>query len=154
MLGREELKELRTEFWTAFGIVMKPHHSETGFNVRWTNYRTGVKDLYFRLDMEGKRAVVAIDFQHSDEGIRDLFWEQFNEYKAYFHSTMEEEWIWDDRYHPHLDIARARVWNFKEGVSLYKKETWPEAFAFLKSNMIKLDSFWNDVRLTFIELSR
>jgi len=154
MLSREELKALRTEFWTAFGTVMKPHHSETGFNVRWTNYRTGVKDMYFRMDMDGKRALIAVDFQHPNAGIRDLFWEQFNEYKAYFHSSMEAEWIWDENFHPPTGIPRARVWIDLGGVSLYKKETWPEAFAFLKSNMLKLDAFWSDVRLTFVELSR
>ena len=154
MLSREELKELRTEFWTAFGNLMRPHSSETGFNVRWTNYRTGVKDLFFRLDMDGKTATIAIDFQHPDDGIRQLFWEQFMEYKTYFHEVTGGEWQYNDLLFTNDGRPYARVFRIRENVSLYRKETWPDAFAFLKENLLVLDSFWSDVRLTFIELSR
>lgn len=154
MFQREELKAIRTEFWTVFGNIMKHQFSETGIRVRWTNYRTGVKDFYFRLDADGKKAAVYIDFQHADPEIRNLFWEQMEEYKTYFHSAMESEWNWEESIYLPDGREISRISKEIKDVSLFDKNTWPTIFEFFKTEMIRLDSFWSDVRLVFIELSK
>ena len=154
MLSREEQKALNTQFWTTFGRIMKPHHSTTGYKVRWTNYRTGVPDLYFRCHMGKKSAMLSIDIQSSDDGIRELFWEQWLEYKTYFHSLLETEFDWEESTYLQDGRQIARISRTLEGVSIYDQTTWPVAFAFLKSHLLKLDEFWGDVHLTFQELAK
>lgn len=154
MLSREEQKALNTEFWTAFGRMMNPHHSTTGFKVRWTNYRTGVPDLYFRCHMEKKTAQISIDIQSPDPGIRQLFWEQWLEYKTYFHTLQETEFDWQEQFYLSDGKEISRISLTLEDVSIYNKTTWPNAFEFLKNHLLKLDEFWGDVRLTFQELAK
>ena len=154
MLKREELKAIRTEFWTVFGRMMNPHHSSTGFKVRWTNYRTGVPDLYFRCHMEKNHAAISIDLQHNDPGMRALFWEQFEEYKTYFHSIMETEYVWEERTYLPDGKEISRISLTLPNVSLFNKATWPDAFEFLKTNLLRLDEFWGDVHLTFKEFAK
>jgi hypothetical protein len=152
MYTRDELKEIRSEFWTNFGKIMKPHRSQTGEHIRWTNYRTGVKDMYFRLNIDHHRATLSIDLQHPDLGIRDLFWEQLFEFKSLLSSHINSELYWHYSYTLKEGQNISHVVCYLEGVSLNDKNTWPNAFAFLKSNILNLDAFWADARDIFIHL--
>lgn len=152
MFTRDELKEIRSEFWTNFGKIMKPHRSQTGEHVRWTNYRTGVKDMYFRLNVDNVRASLSIDLQHPDNGIRDLFWEQLLEFKNLLSQHLESELFWHYSYSLPSGQVISHVVCYQENVSLFDKTTWPTAFAFLKTNIIHLDAFWADARDIFLHL--
>ena len=50
MFSRQEASQLRKEFWTAFGTYMKPVPSAEGEKVNWLNYKTGEKDVFFKMD--------------------------------------------------------------------------------------------------------
>lgn len=152
MFARDELKEIRSEFWTNFGKIMKPHRSLTGEHIRWTNYKTGVKDMYFRLNIDNKRASISIDIQHIEIGIRDLFWEQLLEFKHLLSQHIESELYWHYSYSLNNGQIISRVVCYHENVNLFDKQTWPTAFAFLKSNILHLDAFWADARDIFIYL--
>ena len=62
---------------------MVKYQSVTGSKVNWINYNTGVKNIYFRLEVDQHSARVFIDLQHKDEDIRELFYEQFVYYQFY-----------------------------------------------------------------------
>ena len=66
MIDREEVSRLRKEFWTAFGRYMTPVHSSEGMKINWINYRTDVKDVYFRMDADSHGATIAITIEHTD----------------------------------------------------------------------------------------
>ena len=70
MYGKEEAYELRKLFWTSFGKFMKRHKSADFSKVNWMNYKTGAKDLYFRLEADKRTAKICIDLQMEDSGIR------------------------------------------------------------------------------------
>src|SRR5690349_18742723 len=94
MYSRQEASQLRQQFWTAFGQYMLPVLSSEEEKVNWINYRTGEKDIYFRMYADNKKASVAIELTHKDEGLQALYFEQFRELKNLLHDTLKEEWIW------------------------------------------------------------
>ncbi len=149
MLSREAHRVLRTDFWTGFGRVMQPHVSQVNPRIKWMNYKTGVRGLYFRGDITNKRVQFQIDLQQKDDDIRELFWEQWLEYKAFLTNSTGIVFHWEDLIFTDDGRPICRISVKQEGVNLYDKSTWPEAFAFLKTCFLQVDEFWGDVQDVF-----
>src|SRR5688500_3455304 len=94
MYTRQDASRIRQEFWTTFGQYMLPIASAEGTKVTWLNYKTGEKDIYFRMNADARKASIAIELTHKDPGIQQLYFEQFEALKAMLHSALEEEWTW------------------------------------------------------------
>ncbi len=146
MYSREEASKIRQEFWTIFGQYISPHQSITGQKVNWVNYKTGLKHIYFRMHADKRGAAISIDISHPDEGIQELFYEQFLEYKEILHQALGEEWNWqlfiEDENHKTI----SRISTSIENVNIFNKQDWPKLISFLKPRIIALDDFWYDVK--------
>jgi hypothetical protein len=149
MFTREEASRIREEFWTTFGRYMSPVPSAEGLKINWVNYHTGLKDVYFRMDTAHKSAAIAISIEHRDEGIQELYFEQFLEFKTLLHAMLEETWTWQI----HAPLADGKVVSriYKEiaDVSIFNKNHWPDLISFFKPRIIALDSFWQDAKYSF-----
>ncbi len=154
MFSKEESKRLTILFWTSFGKFMGKHRSDDGKNIKWVNYKTGVKDVYFRLRADSKKAEIAIELQHKDEGIRELFYEQFLELKTVFTESIGE-WIWDkDIYNEQGQLISKIYLSFSEKVNVFDQDTWAKCFHFFETNLLALDEFWNTFDDIFKELEK
>lgn len=142
MFSKEEIKNFRQDFWTAFGTIMKQKRSAGGYRVNWVNYRTGVKGVAIRLLCDTKNAFVCLDFDYPDDEIRELHWQQIEELKTMFSSIVADNWMWEPFFERENGQEVGRIYTRIDNVSIYKKETWPEAFAFMKKNLIPLEEFW------------
>jgi hypothetical protein len=150
MYSKEEKKNIKVEFWTSFGFYMKKHIRKHG-NVHWTNYKTKIKDLYFRLEFNEKEAVFSIELQHPDS-IRELFYEQFCELKAILEDTLNTKLIWEELYVNEFDKAISRIYMVLPDVNLFNKNDWQKVFVFFDSKMVKLHSFWIEYKEIFKNL--
>lgn len=75
MYSKEEAYQIRKKFWTSFGQYMKMHLSSEGLAVNWINYKTGIKDLYFKTDVDNKSAKIVIEMTQKDVGLQSLVFE-------------------------------------------------------------------------------
>jgi hypothetical protein len=151
VFSKDEKKAFKQLFWTSFGKFMSKHESVSGQKVNWSNYKTRIKDLYVRLEVDTKKASFAIEFQHTDEGIRQLFFDQFKELKTVFHSIMGDnlEWIQvDEQQHKIISKICADL----PGVNIYNKNTWEDAFPFFEKHMVNFDEFWSEFSELFVIL--
>lgn len=153
MYSKEEAVRLRQQFWISFGQYMKPVPSATGSTVHWTNYKTGVKNIYFKMDAEKKMASVSIQLTHSDTGIRHLIFNQFEEFKAMFTNTMNEEWEWMQDYTDEYGKTVSLIQISLSGFSIFNQAHWPELISFFKPRIIALDEFWDNVKPVFEDLN-
>ena len=153
MFSKAEVAQLKKEFWTTLGRLMKPHKSIEGTKVNWINYKTDVKNIYFRMKADNKKASIAIEITHQDETMRAIFFEQFEALKNYLHSILEEEWEWVEETHDDYGIPSAQIVLTLEGKNIFIKDNWPALFDFFKPRLIKLDEFWSDAKETFIALN-
>jgi hypothetical protein len=78
---------LRQAFWTAFGQYMLPILSADGAKINWINYKTGVKDVSFKMNADNKIAIIAIELTHADVELQQLFFEHFLRAKKIFHDS-------------------------------------------------------------------
>ncbi len=77
MYTKQQTSGLRQEFWTAFGQYMSPVLSEDGEKINWINYKTGVKDVFFKMNAANKFADISIELTHADVEMQQLFFERF-----------------------------------------------------------------------------
>src|SRR5690606_31325822 len=149
MYSKEEAFQIRKKFWTSFGRYMKLQNSASGEEVNWINYKTGIKQLFFKTDVDNKSARIAIEIALKDREMQELMFEQFEEFKYLFESEMGEDWTWFRSFYEDTGKEISKIELRLEKVSIFNEETWPEIIIFLKENLIKLDEFWDNVKDSF-----
>lgn len=149
MYTREQASQLRQQFWTTFGQYLSPQLSAEGWKVNWLNYKTGVKDVYFRMNADNKRGYIAIELTHPDTELQQLVFEQFEEHKTMLHETLGEEWEWVLHASDSTGRVVSRIYKEIAPVNVFDKEDWPALISFLKPRIIALDAFWSDARYSF-----
>jgi hypothetical protein len=152
MYSKQEAAQLKQAFWTTFGQYMSPVLSAEGEKVNWVNYKTGEKNILFRMTANNKMAGIAIEITHKDRDIQQLYFEQFRELAKFLESATGEKWRW--QLHTTDDWGRtvSRIGTGLEGVSIFKKDDWPHLISFFKQRMIALDEFWSNVKYSFESL--
>lgn len=149
MYSKDEVSQLKQEFWTAFGQYMSPILSAEGIRANWVNYKTGLKHVYFRMNANKRSASIAIELAHPDAGIQELFFEQFKEYRNILHDALGETWDWDLHITDESGKIISRIYTQLDGVSIFNKNDWPRLISFFKPRIIVLDEFWSDVKYGF-----
>lgn len=149
MYSKQEASKLKQEFWTTFGQYMSPILSSEGEKVNWINYKTGEKNIAFRMNANNKNVTIAIELTHKDKDIQQIYFEQLFQFKNLFDSTLNEVWNWQlHHYDTHGKII-SRVCKEKTGVSIFQKQDWPQLISFFKPRIIALDEFWSSVKYAF-----
>ena len=149
MYSKEEARNLKESFWTAFGQYMSAVPSADGDKVNWVNYKTGVKHLHFRMDATNMTAGIYIEISHPDESMRQLIFEQFQELQQVFKGIVVEGWEWNSEYYDEYGKKTARISTSIAKISIFNKAQWPELISFFKPRIIALDEFWSMAKYSF-----
>ena len=149
MYSKQEASQARQAFWTAFGQYMSPVKSADDEKVNWINYKTGEKDVYLRMHADNKKGMIAIEITHSDLGIQQIFFEQFEQLKNFFREIVQEDWTWELHSTNEYGKTTSRIYKEVEDVNIFKKEDWPTLISFFKQRIILLDQFWSMVKYSF-----
>jgi len=152
MYSRQEASQLRQEFWTAFGLYMQPIPSADGGKVNWINYKTGEKDIYFRLSAGTCRAFIALQLAHRDEGIRQIYYEQLLQLRPLLDGEAKTPWEWSAAAEDEEGRAFAGAVQALDDVSIFRREDWPRLISFFKPRLLELDRFWSEAKYVFESL--
>jgi hypothetical protein len=153
MYKRGEASRLRHNFWTTFGQYMAPIPSAEGLKINWINYKTGFKNIHFKMNADQKKASIGIELTQADIEIQEFFFQQFNSIKTHLHQTLNEEWDWF--LHAQDDDGKVISKIYKEisPVNIFNKEDWPDLITFFKPRILALDEFWSEAKYGFEGLS-
>ena len=149
MFSKEDAYRIKKEFWISYGTYMKLQMNAEGTRINWINYKTDIKGVYFRTDVERKFAEVSIEISHPDPSIQQLIFEQFEEYENVLQSYLGEEWIWTKEDYDDDGKQIGTIQTRLENVSIFREADWPQIIPFLKDRMINLDQFWCDHKESF-----
>lgn len=152
MYSKAEVSQLRQAFWTTFGQYMAPVPSAEGLPTNWINYKTGLKQVYFRLAADGRQASIAIELTQPDAELRALFFEQFEALKNLLHETLGEPWQWEAQAVDANGQPLSRIYQELKPVNLFSRDDWPQLISFFKPRLIALDAFWTDAQYSFDDL--
>ncbi|HYE54324.1 MAG TPA: DUF4268 domain-containing protein [Chitinophagaceae bacterium] len=149
MYSKQEASKLRQEFWTAFGRYMGPVLSAEGEPVNWINYRTGEKNIHFKMDAGNRSAYIAIELTHPDPVIQQIYYEHFLQLKQLLHNELGEEWTWKLHDTDEHGKTISRIYKEMPDVSLFRNTDWPALVSFFKERIVALDAFWSKVKYGF-----
>jgi hypothetical protein len=149
MYSKEQASQLKQAFWTAFGQYMAPILSADGLRTNWVNYKTGVKDIYIKMQADSRMATIGIEVTHTDRELQQLYFEQFLTYKAMLHSALNEEWNWQLLTTNEYGKSVSRIYTEISPVNIFQKEDWPKLISFFKPRLIALDEFWSNAKPAF-----
>jgi len=152
MYSRAETAKIRKDFWTAFGLYMKPVPNAEGRRTHWQNYKTGVKDIYFRMRAERDYASIGIEITHQDPEMQQLYFERFLEFRKLLENELGESWEWKMHHVDDFGIKNSRIQKIKQRLNVMDKNDWPDIISFLKPRIIALDAFWANIKPGFEEL--
>lgn len=149
MYSKDEASQIRQAFWTTFGQYIAPQLSADGLKINWINYKTGIRNVFFKMDAENRSASIAIFINHPDTGIQELFYEQFVELKTVFNGYMEDEWTWSPTEYDRDGRIISRIYTEIKDVSIFNRNDWPPLISFFKPRIIALDEFWSLAKYSF-----
>jgi len=149
MFSRKEASELRQAFWTAFGQYMQPIPGAEGEKVNWVNYKTGEKHIHFRMDADKRSARVAVTLTHKDAGLRQIYFEQFEQLKPVFIQHCGADWNWLPEAYDDWGAAVSKIEVMQEDVNVFRKDDWPLLISFFKPRILALDAFWCETKYFF-----
>ena len=142
MFSKEEQKKINTAFW---GIVKKELNKTPdaeGRFIQWLNYPIKIKDVFLRLKVNNELAMVSLDIQSADEGIRELIWEQLKELKKAMENNMEILPAWDKTVTNDAGLTIYQIrWELKN-VSLYSKQDEKAIIHFFRTVLVEFDAFY------------
>ena len=149
MYSKLQASKLRQEFWTRFGQYMRPVKGENGDPINWINYRTGVKGVYFRMEVGTRAATIAIELKDTDDEKRLENYNTLLQVKDLLEQETAESWTWEERFPDERGQMICRIGKTLEGINLFNEADWPAIISFLKPRIIALDRFWNFVKEGF-----
>lgn len=146
MYRREEAAAIKRSFWTSLGQYLKPIGSQWHEKVNWLNYKTGIKDIYLRMDADNKQASIAFELTHSDEVMRLLLFDVFVSLRPMLEAATGEPWLWDANAYDEHGRGMCRIGTSITGVNVMKQADWPAIISFLKPRLLAADAFWADAK--------
>ena len=153
MYSKEELKQLKTDFWNQFKVKMQKTRSSNGRRMNWLAYPSEVKNIYIRVDADGKGARLTFDIQGKDEGVRQILWEQLYELKVVMESEMGPEGTWiENTFSSSVPQFNRIIWE-RTDLNLFKTEDHAEIQNFLADRLIHFDAFYQEFKDILINLA-
>ncbi len=144
MFTNDEKKNLTKRFWNDLNEKLSISGKMKGRNIDWMNYPNKINHLYFRMEATTELVRFCIDLQFLDAGVREVYFEQFEEFKILLSENMPYDLKWLKSYnHPNKKTI-ARIYAELNEVNIFDEKTWPSAHQFLQDNFLAFDEFWQD----------
>lgn len=137
MFSKSASKQLRQDFWIAFGKSY-PH--------KWTLYDTKIKGLSLKFYFDLKIAMVSMDIETSDLERRIELWEKLVSLKSILQEDYLPEALFDDTFVLENQKEVSRIYVKKQNVSIHDKNTWQETMQFLNTKMGILENFFQEYK--------
>ncbi|MBL0359222.1 MAG: DUF4268 domain-containing protein [Chitinophagaceae bacterium] len=146
MYTNEEISKIRKKFWASFGQYMKPVPGAGYDAVNWLNYKTGIRNIFFRMDAGNQKASIGIEIRHATNTERQHYYNQFVALKKILEQSTVYEWHWQADAEDDNGQVISRISQSLYNVTILKEADWPAIIAFLKPRMVSLDGFWEMVK--------
>lgn len=144
MFSDAEASALRQKFWTRFGQYMSPVTSAEGEKINWINYRTGVKNIKWKMETLNREASISVIIS-GNEVLKDRFLQIFDQVKY----IRENNMILEKDFMEHNSNNLYRLAKKLPGISVLDESKWPDLIIFFKENSIAFDKFWTEHKFVF-----
>ena len=146
MYTREELRQLKKEFWEGFGLFCSEVPALKRRKSKFMLYNTKMKGVELKFDATREGAFVILEINHSDAARRFELYEQFEQYKSLMEKGFPEGLIWNFAYVREWGTEVCRIYTHKPGIDIPRRIHWMEFYRFMSSEMLKLEKAFRQVK--------
>lgn len=139
MYSKDELKNLKLEFWESFAAFCEVQPYLRGRKKTWVLYDTKVKGVELKFDATREGAFVILEVNHRSEEARLEMFERLTWYKDTLEMDFPEGLTWDICFVRDTGKPVARIYTAKSGIDFHRRQDWGEFFSFMASQMYLLE---------------
>jgi hypothetical protein len=139
MYSKEEVKQLKKEFWEGFGVYCSQIPELKRRKSKFMLYNTKMKGVELKFDATRDGAFVILELNHSNSTLRLEKYEQFEQYKTIMEKQFPNGLIWDFAYIRECGTEVCRIYTSKTGIDLHRRIQWMEFYQFMSTEMMKME---------------
>ncbi len=146
MYSKDELKQLKKNFWEGFGIYCSQIPSLKKRKSKFMLYNTKMKGVELKFDATREGAFVILEINIHDSTLRLEKYEQFEQYKTLLEKQFPTGLIWDFAYVRECGTEVCRIYTQKNGIDIHRPILWMEFYEFMSTEMLKLEKAFKSVK--------
>ena len=146
MYTREELRQLKKEFWEGFGIYCSEVPAMKRRKSKFMLYNTKMKGVELKFDATRDGAYVILEINHSDAARRFEIYEQFEQYKSIMEKNFSDGLVWNFAYMRECGTEVCRIYTQKPGIDIHRRIQWMDFYKFMVDEMLKLEKAFRIVK--------
>ena len=139
MYSKEEVKQLKKEFWEGFGIYCNNIPALKRRKSKFMLYNTKMKGVEMKFDATREGAYVILEINHHSTAQRLEKYEQFEQYKSIMEKQFPTGLIWDFAFIRECGTEVCRIYTHKSGIDFHRRIQWMEFYEFMSQEMLKLE---------------
>ena len=146
MYTKEEIKELKKEFWEGFGTYCSQIPALKKRKSKFMLYNTKMKGVELKFDATRDGAYVILEINHPDDTKRFELFEKFELYKSIMEKQFPAGLIWDFAYVRECGTEVCRIYTHKPGIDIHRRIQWMDFYKFMVEEMLKLEKAFKMVK--------
>jgi hypothetical protein len=139
MYTREELKQLKRDFWNGFAEYCEAQPYLSGRKKIWMLYNTKVRGVELKFDANRVGAYVILEVNCKPVSKRREMYEKLGWYKADLQKNLDEELIWTDDFERESGEVVSRVYLQHLNLDIHRRNHWPTFYEFMATRMYQLE---------------
>ena len=145
MYSRDEAKQLMTDFWNGFSNYTMCQSVALKTPVEWMLYKTGIKGLELKFDLDCKWIRSVIEVNARSESRRQAIYDELLKYAPILETNLREPLHWTDNHK--LDVGKPvmRAYCERTDLNFHNRSVWPEMFRFMFDTMLPLQTNFADI---------
>lgn len=146
MYTKDELKQLKKEFWEGFGTYCSEVPAMKRRKSKFMLYNTKMKGVELKFDATRDGAYVILEINHHDAAKRFELYEKFELYKSIVEKQFPQGLIWNFAYIRECGTEVCRIYTHKPGIDIHRRIQWMEFYKFMVDEMLKLEKAFKIVK--------
>lgn len=146
MYSKDELKQLKKNFWEGFGIYCSQIPALKRRKSKFMLYNTKMKGVELKFDATREGAFVILEINIHDSTLRLEKYEQIEQYKTLMEKQFPTGLIWDFAYVRECGTEVCRIYTKKNGIDIHRPIQWMEFYEFMSTEMLKLEKAFKLVK--------
>ena len=142
MLGKEEAKERRVDFWKGLKRYCVKHKIYR----KWILTGVKIKSVQLKFYADNGKALVLFQIDHKNDLRRYEVYEIFLSYRKLIAEMCGPDLKWEEDYRGIEENIVSAVYFELEGVSIYNREDWERIYAFFTEKMVLLEEVYWEFR--------
>ena len=147
MLTKEEVKQMRLQFWAEFDAYSVRKKKRLRKPAKWIMNNTGIKQLKLKFDFDEQQAIVGIDVETRNLDKRIDVFGKLERLKTKLETALKQPLIWELDHVLTTGKSISRAYIELPDVSIYRKEDWPGVFEFFYKNMLILEKVYEEYKV-------